>query len=598
MANPKLYIGSDVGSYKIGADDCHIYLGDELMYPISQPTVGTYLTFEAIDNCVFSLSGHSCSYSLDDGDTWTTLASNTDSPTVPAGKTIMFKSTGAQFGTSDGCGTFSSTGRFKAYGNVMSMAWGDDFSGQTGFSGKTHIFDSMFRNCTGLTDAGDMLLPATTLTNYCYYRMFAGCTSLTSAPSVLPATTLADNCYESMYYGCTSLNSPSEIQAITLASGCCANMFQNCSSLETAPTLGASTIQRSCYANMFGNCTSLVAAPALPATTLANNCYGGMFTGCTSLTTAPDLPAKTLTDSCYRNMFSGCTRLNSITCLATNISASNCTTNWVNSVAATGTFHPDPSMASTWTRGVDGIPIGWIIDAPTDYSKNYLTVEALNNYVSVSYSGKGTGLVSYSINNGTTWTTWPNSGGTTGLNSGQKLMLKATKTPATNVGIGTIKITSGAPSGQPTPKAKIYGNPLSLLYGDNFTGHTGTIPNSAFHSLFYGSKNLTDASNLALPTMTLSQGCYSTMFVDCIRLTSAPVLSATTLAADCYIQMFEGCTSLTSVKCLATNISASNCTAHWLNGVAANGTFTKATSMSSWTTGENGIPSGWTVQNA
>ena len=42
------------------------------------------------------------------------------------------------------------------------------------------------------------------LANSCYYSMFRGCTSLTTAPS-LPATTLAGSCYDSMFYGCTSI---------------------------------------------------------------------------------------------------------------------------------------------------------------------------------------------------------------------------------------------------------------------------------------------------------------------------------------------------------------------------------------------------------
>jgi len=70
------------------------------------------------------------------------------------------------------------------------------------------------------------------------------------------------------------------------------------------------------------------------------------------------------------------------------------------------------------------------------------------------------------------------------------------------------------------------------------------------------------------------------------------------LASACYQQMFYGCTSLTSIKCLATDVSASDCTSNWVDGVAASGTFTKAASMSSWSTGNNGIPSGWTVVDA
>ena len=88
------------------------------------------------------------------------------------------------------------------------------------------------------------------------------------------------------------------------------------------------------------------------------------------------------------------------------------------------------------------------------------------------------------------------------------------------------------------------------------------------------------------------------MFYGCSGLTTAPVLSAATLAETCYNYMFFECTSLNNITCLATNISASNCTYNWVKSVAASGTFTKAASMSSWTSGNNGIPSGWSVQDA
>ena len=111
---------------------------------------------------------------------------------------------------------------------------------------------------------------------------------------------------------------------------------------------------------MFKDCTSLTTAPELPATTLADKCYSYMFKGCTSLTTAPELPATTLATSAYTYMFDGCTSLSSIKCLATNISASYCTTNWVKGVASSGTFTKASSMSS-WTNGVNGIPNGWSV---------------------------------------------------------------------------------------------------------------------------------------------------------------------------------------------------------------------------------------------
>ena len=43
-----------------------------------------------------------------------------------------------------------------------------------------------------------------TMANKCYYCLFSGCTSLTTAPE-LPATTLAKSCYHEMFEGCSSL---------------------------------------------------------------------------------------------------------------------------------------------------------------------------------------------------------------------------------------------------------------------------------------------------------------------------------------------------------------------------------------------------------
>ena len=101
-----------------------------------------------------------------------------------------------------------------------------------------------------------------------------------------------------------------------------------------------------------------------------------------------------------------------------------------------------------------------------------------------------------------------------------------------------------------------------------------------------------------LPATTLANYCYANMFRDCTSLTTAPELPATTLTSNCYNSMLSGCTKLNYIKCLATNISAANCTSNWVNGVAATGTFVKAASMTGWTTGVNGIPSDWTVQDA
>ena len=140
-------------------------------------------------------------------------------------------------------------------------------------------------------------------------------------------------------------------------------LFEDCTKLVSAENLvlPATTLAIGCYGSMFQGCTSLIIAPALPATTLEYYCYSSMFRNCSSLTVAPALPATTLNIMCYDSMFYNCTKLNYIKCLATDISASNCTSNWVSGVSSTGTFVKPSSMAS-WSTGSDGIPDNWTIE--------------------------------------------------------------------------------------------------------------------------------------------------------------------------------------------------------------------------------------------
>ena len=163
----------------------------------------------------------------------------------------------------------------------------------------TKCYISMFTNCKSLIKAP--VLPATTLTDACYSGMFFGCLNLTEAPT-LPAATLAVGCYSSMFSGCTSLIEAPALPATTLAANCYRSMFQNCTALTSAPALPATALAEYCYYMMFYRCTALEEAPALPATTLANRCYDSMFMGCTMLTEAPELPATTLANECYAYM--------------------------------------------------------------------------------------------------------------------------------------------------------------------------------------------------------------------------------------------------------------------------------------------------------
>lgn len=265
-----------------------------------------YLTFVALEDGTFQLSTNNVSYSLDNGNTWVTLSAGTASPTVSAGSKIMWKGTLTP-NSSNGIGTFSSTGGFGVCGNAMSLLFGDAFVGVTDLTGKDYAFSRLFQDATGLETIENLSLPATVLSNNCYASMFYRCSNLIGVPVDL---------------------------------------------------LNAKTMIVGCYSGMFSLCTSLSVAPDLPATTLATRCYASMFYG-TNFTTAPVLPAKTLVDNCYANMFNNCSSLNYIKVKCTTKPSSTYSNNWLNGVAASGTFVKTGSWSVT--RSASCVPENWTV---------------------------------------------------------------------------------------------------------------------------------------------------------------------------------------------------------------------------------------------
>ena len=310
--------------------------------------------------------------------------------------------------------------------------------------------------------------------------------------------------------------------------------------------LPATTLAAYCYSSMFYGCTGLESAPELPATTLASYCYSSMFVRCTSLTTAPELPATTLANNCYQNMFSGCTGLTSVPAsLPATTLAERCY------------FFMFSGCTSLTT-------------APTLLATTLAQSCCYNMFAGC-----------------TSLTTAPALPATTLAQSCYQFMFSGCTSLAT------------APE---LPATTLANNCYEYMF-QNCTSLTTapalpatTLANYCYSHMFYRCTGLTSAPTL--PATTLEFYCYSHMFEGCTSLTTAPALPATTLAFNCYFYMFNGCTNLNSVTCLATNISAASSHLFWLNGVAATGTFTKAPDMNDWPSGDSGIPSGWTVQDA
>lgn len=307
-----LYVGS--------TEYTSIYKGSTLIWTKAIDYSREYLTIESLEdnNVIYFYANDSSllrtiqvSTNKTNWISYTSSTSGTYLRLLNTGDKLYVRASNNYYAASTVYNYFSSTKKFNVSGNIMSLCYGDNFVNQTALlPGTSYTFYSLFRNCTTLVDISNLILPATTLTNYCYSNMFYGCSSLITAPSILPATTLRNDCYRSM----------------------------------------------------FDRCSSLTTAPELPATTLAQNCYRSMFYNCTSLTTAPELPATSLLSSCYQYMFYGCTLINYVKALfTTDISSTTAyTNNWLYKVAATGTFVK--SKNATWSKtGASGIPSGWTV---------------------------------------------------------------------------------------------------------------------------------------------------------------------------------------------------------------------------------------------
>ena len=100
---------------------------------------------------------------------------------------------------------------------------------------------------------------------------------------------------------------------------------------------------------------------ALPATTLKDGCYQNMFYGCKGIERAPELPALTLVKECYKEMFYDCSKLNYVKSLATDISATDCTKDWLGKAGTEAASKKAVVDSETpWVIDSDsGIPVGW-----------------------------------------------------------------------------------------------------------------------------------------------------------------------------------------------------------------------------------------------
>ena len=266
---------NETGSYSeytapiaISADtivEAYAELGNNISSTVSETCIYNihdysqdYLTFDVLSGGTIAWkalgSGYNkaIEYSLNNGQ-WTSISATSNGTTiaVQAGDKVRFKGSNSTYAGSKSNydGFEGGTAYFNIEGNINSLLYGDNFASTSALTNSTYQFCSIFKKAH-VVSAENLILPATTLKNYCYRAMFSYCEDLVIAPA-LPATTLAQGCY---WY-----------------------MFERCS-ITMAPDLNAATIPAEGYGYMFTNCSNLNYIKCLATTKSASKCVEGWVT--------------------------------------------------------------------------------------------------------------------------------------------------------------------------------------------------------------------------------------------------------------------------------------------------------------------------------
>ena len=215
-------------------------------------------------------------------------------------------------------------------------------------------------------------------------------------------------------------------------------------------------------------------------------------------------------------------------------------------------------------------------------------------------------------------------------------------------GNGTLSNTSYHTFSGSTAEVEVYGNIMSMcvspqnIIQNNFTtwaaawnwgagsntGSTDYIVTSLFRGMpglvsaenlwfpddvpAYGYENLFKETGLitapkVLPSITIYNGSYASMFDTCTALTGSPIIKAETIANKFglaqankqFYRMFYNNSNLNQITCFIdqTNMDSTQRTNYfdgWVTGVASTGNFYKKEGTG-WYTGTNGFPNGWTM---
>ena len=197
------------------------------------------------------------------------------------------------------------------YGNAMSMVSPDGNWHLNREIKEKFALGYLFASASNLVndETRNLTLPATTLTDSCYFYTFRNCYGLTRAPE-LPAKEIKNSSYRYMFQGCSSLTEVPDINVKTIGERGCYYMFGYCYGLTSAPAINVETVGAQGMAYMFRGCTALTTAPAITAEDVDIYGFYEMFWDCTSMTKAGDITIKNAAgESAFCWMYENCSAL-------------------------------------------------------------------------------------------------------------------------------------------------------------------------------------------------------------------------------------------------------------------------------------------------
>ena len=339
-----------------------------------------------------------------------------------------------------------------------------------------------------------------------------------------------------------------------------------------------------------------------------------------------------------------------VTWSSSNVNVATVDSNGVVSSVASG------SATITVTTVDGGYTAQCSVSVTNRYAYFTLVSLADNNTFTLKNGSTAARNLSYSLDDGTTWSSFSLATGATQtiatINSGDTIIMKGSNQQLANEynkgcyfrGTQNYEVEGNISSlirnndtdtqitGGTFHFAQLFSGDTHLISAENLKVVSTTLYKSSFNGTFRSCTNLQKAPDLSIPT-TLGQETYSSMFEACTSMSHPPtVLSATTAELSSYKRMFcmdrsnqvtaqmtkspimignfgsetsvakdfevfKGNGSLTEIKCFWTNDSGSfGNLASWMNNVSSSGTFYKR-STQTFTNGVNGIPTTWTIVN-